>query len=203
MNLIVTMVLCLLTVSVTSVTKHEELKEMLKAMRRKAMENVEFTNLGLPDYMRPYSLHHDDDGRYLDGYIENHIYVDKEKFEKISDPKKRVDFVRFDSNGATTMFFDVSQLAIWTRTDKVSESSLNLGLDEIDVDSLDQIFPEDFMRSEVGQSLLNPPPTLSTKSTNSVKETSGNNDNGVATVIPGILTVVLVFVANLYRTNSC
>merc|ERR1712055_514762 len=121
------------------ITKQEELKSMLETMRSQTIKKVEVPKMGLPDYMRPYVLHRNDDNGYPNGEITNTIYVDKKFSDHISDPRKKVDYIQFESNGAVTIFFETGQQPIWTRTDASGPGYLEVELDDIDVQTLDQI----------------------------------------------------------------
>merc|ERR1712059_114175 len=123
---------------------------MLEILRDITMDKVNITGLVLPDYMRPRSLHLVN-GTTNNG-IMNIIHIDKEATKNFSGGKKNVDYLTFSSTGGITVHFVEGRQP----RDLMSENSARFGLDGVDEEIMNQIFPEELMNNfEVPGSILN------------------------------------------------
>merc|ERR1712126_175522 len=191
MNALISLVPCLFIVSVTASTA-EEFKMMLESFRKKTMDGVKFTDLSLPAYMKPDTLN-------ITQGIMNIIHMDP-KSAKYFGEKQPVKYIKFSSNGAITVHFMQGQ-----QKELMAGNSLTTrsgGLEGIDGDILEQIFPAEFIENfEASQALV-----ANTSNSTSAQEGSGRIVNkanaGVSFVSPGVfvigfLVTVMIFTGNL------
>jgi len=193
MNVLHSLLPCLLIATVTASTK-QEFKLMLETLRQKTMDGIRFTDLSLPAYMKPETLN-------ITHEIMNIIHMDPES-KKYFGEHKPVQYIKFSSNGAITVHFIEGQ-----KRDLIKGSELRTrfgGLEGIDGDILEQIFPAEFIENfEASQSLVDTSGNSSSTQEGSGRIVNAGNsgNNGGGFLSPGGLFLGLLVTVVIYTVN--
>merc|ERR1711890_154656 len=180
MNVLHSLLPCLLIATVTASTK-QEFKLMLETLRQKTMDGIRFTDLSLPAYMKPETLN-------ITHEIMNIIHMDPES-KKYFGEHKPVHFIE----GQKRDLIKGSELR--TRSG---------GLEGIDGDILEQIFPAEFIKNfEASQSLVDTSGNSSSTQEGSGRIVNAGNsgNNGGGFLSPGGLFLGLLVSVVIYTVN--
>merc|ERR1711890_155684 len=186
MNVLHSLLPCLLIATVTASTK-QEFKLMLETLRQKTMDGIRFTDLSLPAYMKPETL--------------TITHMDPES-KKYFGEHKPVQYIKFSSNGAITVHFIEGQ-----QRDLIKGSELRTrsgGLEGIDGEILEQIFPAEFIENfEASQSLVDTSGNSSSTQEGSGRIVNAGNsgNNGGGFLSPGGLFLGLLVSVVIYTVN--